>query len=129
MVREKIKGLDNQLLFICDFILEYLVKHKKLLRFISKNLIYGIYSAAIHHPEAIQDEEGISIKDTLHRMIAEDTYTYEKPDVMIFTIIELIGSASYHSILYSEPLPIEEYKEYLYNAVRSIMATHRREPS
>ena len=43
----------------------------------------------------------------------------------LFTIVELAGSAGYNSILYQEPLPIEEYKTFLYRTVRLIIESHR----
>ena len=44
---------------------------------------------------------------------------------MLFTIVELAGSAGYNSILFEEPLPIEQYKPFLYRTVRLIIASHR----
>ena len=44
---------------------------------------------------------------------------------MLFTIVELAGSAGYNSILYNEPLPIEAYKPFLYRSVRLIIKSHR----
>ena len=58
-------------------------------------------------------------------LVNEDSYKYECPDVMLFTIVELTGSTAYNSILYNEPLSIEEYKPYLYRTVRLIIASHR----
>ena len=55
----------------------------------------------------------------------EDDYSYDNVDVMLFTIVELAGSAGYNSILYQEPLPIEEYKTFLYRTVRLIIESHR----
>ena len=36
-------------------------------------------------------------------------------------IIELAGSTCYDAILHNIPLPIEEYKPYLFNAIRAIL--------
>jgi hypothetical protein len=36
-------------------------------------------------------------------------------------IIELVGSTCFNSILYKEPLPIEEYKPYLYRTIRNLI--------
>ena len=45
----------------------------------------------------------------------------EKPDVTLFMIIELVSSTCFNSILYNEPLPIEEYKPYLYEVIRKLI--------
>ena len=51
------------------------------------------------------------------------TASIDRP--MLFTIVELAGSAGYNSILYQEPLPIEEYKTFLYRTVRLIIEVTR----
>lgn len=58
-------------------------------------------------------------------MVHQDSYEYEDIEVMLFTIVELAGSAGYNSILYKEPLPIEQYKPFLYRSVRLIIDSHR----
>ena len=40
---------------------------------------------------------------------------------ILFMIIELVGSTCFNSILYKEPLPIEEYKPYLYRTIRNLI--------
>ena len=46
-------------------------------------------------------------------------------DVMLFTIVELAGSAGYNSMMYEEPIPIDDYKPFLYRTVRLIIKSHR----
>ena len=36
-------------------------------------------------------------------------------------IIELVSSTCFNSILYNEPLPIEEFKPYLYELIRNLL--------
>ena len=88
-----ISGLEEQLIFIINYIIDALASNKALLEFLN--------------------------------LVNEDSYKYECPDVMLFTIVELTGSTAYNSILYNEPLSIEEYKPYLYRTVRLIIASHR----
>ena len=66
------------------------------------------------------------IYDRFLTMVSQDEYKYSDVDVMLFTIVELAGSTAYNSIIYSEPLPIEEYKPFLYRTVRLIIKSHRR---
>ncbi len=46
---------------------------------------------------------------------------------MLFTIVEeeLAGSAGYNSMMYEEPIPIDDYKPFLYRTVRLIIRSHR----
>ena len=46
---------------------------------------------------------------------------YRNPEVMLYMIVELIGSASYNSILNDEPMPIEKLRPFLMDAIRQIM--------
>jgi hypothetical protein len=36
-------------------------------------------------------------------------------------IIELVSSTCFNSIIYDEPLPIEEFKPHLHNAIRKLI--------
>ena len=51
----------------------------------------------------------------------ENNIKLSNPEVTLFMIIELVGSTCFNSILYKEPLPIEEYKPYLYRAIRNLI--------
>ena len=45
----------------------------------------------------------------------------KNPRLMMYMIIELTGSSIYSSILYDQPVKIDELKPYLYNAINSII--------
>ena len=116
-----ISGLEEQLIFIIDYIIDALASNKALLNFISKNLIMGALRSALLTEERTEPD----FYEEFLNLVNEDSYKYECPDVMLFTIVELTGSTAYNSILYNEPLSIEEYKPYLYRTVRLIIASHR----
>lgn len=59
-------------------------------------------------------------------LVAADQYEYNDVDIMLFTILELAGSTGYNSILFGEPVSIEEYKPFLYRTVRLIIQSHRK---
>ena len=58
-------------------------------------------------------------------LVVADDYEYKDVDVMLFTIVELAGSAGYNSMMYEEPIPIDDYKPFLYRTVRLIIRSHR----
>ena len=116
-----ISGLEEQLIFIIDYIIDALASNKALLNFISKNLVMGALRSALLTEERTEPD----FYEEFLNLVNEDSYKYECPDVMLFTIVELTGSTAYNSILYNEPLSIEEYKPYLYRTVRLIIASHR----
>ena len=118
---EPITGLDEQLIFIINHIIDTLVLNTPLLNFISKNLVMGALRSVLLTGEHSDTDFFELFLDMVH----QDSYEYEDIEVMLFTIVELAGSAGYNSILYKEPLPIEQYKPFLYRSVRLIIDSHR----
>ena len=116
-----ITGLEDELIFIINHIIDMLVENKPLLNFISKNLVMGALRSALLTGESSDRE----FYDKFLQLVEQDAYSYADVDVMLFTIVELSGSAGYNSILYNEPLPIETYKPFLYRSVRLIIQSHR----
>ena len=107
-----ITGLEDQLIFIIDDIINILVNNKPLLNFISKNLVMGALKSAFW----AEDLE----------LVEADEHEYQDIDIMLFTILELAGSTGYNSILFEEPVSIEKYKPFLYRTVRLIIQSHRK---
>ena len=105
-----ITGLEDQLIFIIDDIINILVNNKPLLNFISKNLVMG---------DKIFYERYLEL-------VEADEHEYQDIDIMLFTILELAGSTGYNSILFEEPVSIEKYKPFLYRTVRLIIQSHRK---
>ena len=59
------------------------------------------------------------------KLVENDEYEYNDIDVLLFTVVELAGSTYFNSIIYNEPLPLDEYKPYLYRTVRLIINSYR----
>lgn len=116
-----IKGLEEQLIFIIEHIVNSLAGNKALLNFISKNLVMGALRSALLTGD---DNDGM-FYDKFLNLVEKDSYTYADVDVMLFTIVELAGATCYNSILFEEPLPIEQYKPFLYRTVRLIIKSHQ----
>lgn len=121
MLNAKVQGLEDQLIFIIDHIIDALVRDLPLMNFISKNLVMGALRSTLLTGEAAGNET----YDQFLSLVEQDAYDYADVDVMLFTIVELAGSAGYNSILYQEPVPIEKYKPFLYRTVRLIIESHR----
>ncbi|MCF2555148.1 TetR/AcrR family transcriptional regulator [Faecalicatena contorta] len=116
-----VQGLEEQLIFIIDHIINQMMENTALLNLISKNLVMGALRSALLTGE----KSKMDIYERFLTLVRQDRYEYEDVDVMLFTIVELAGSAAYNSILYKEPVPIEEYKPFLYRTVRLIIGSHR----
>ena len=120
--KDNIKGLEDQLIFIIDFIVEKLKNDKGLLRLISKNLIMGALRQTLISTERKDNE----VYNNFLKLVEDDEYEYNDIDVLLFTVVELAGSTCFNSIIYNEPLPLDEYKPYLYRTVRLIIDSYRK---
>ena len=94
---------------------------KKLLLFISKNLSWGIFKSTLINSS---NTENLDFYDIYTQLLNQDQYDFIDPEIMLFMIIELVSSTCYSSILYNDPVKIEDLKPYLYDAVRNIIDRH-----
>ncbi len=119
--KKDITDLSDQVIFIIDSVLNKLTKNPTLLKFISKNLSWGIYSKTIRkvYEDSGEDEDGIY--KLFLKGVKENNIPLKNPDVTLFMIIELVSSTCFNSILYGEPLPIDEYKPILYDTIKKLI--------
>ncbi len=113
--------LYNQLIFILDYIINDLIENQELLKFISKNLSFGIYKNAMN--KICQHNEDVLL-NLFTNSIREDGTKLKNPKLLLSIILELVGSTCYNSILYSNPLPIEKFKPYLYDNIKVLVENH-----
>ncbi len=115
-----ITELEDRVVFLVDNIINQLVENQTLLGFISKNLSWGVFKNVLI---AGGDDE-VDFYD-IYQSMFRDEGRFDNPEVMVFMIIELVGSTCYSAILYDEPVGINELKPYILSTVRGIMAMHR----
>ena len=111
-------SLEDKIVFLADHIISQFSQDRTLLVFISKNLSWGIFKKQLLSPP---DEGEMDLPGIIREAFETSHTRYRNPEVMIFMIIELRSGAIYSSILYEDPLPIDELKPYLFASIRSIM--------
>ena len=116
-----IKNLSDQIIFIVDHVINALVKNQLLLKFISKNLSWGIYNQTIQKIYKQNSEEENGVLQLFLKGIEENNIKLKNPEVTLYMIIELVSSTCFNSILYDNPLPIKEFKPFLFDAIRQLM--------
>ena len=104
-----------------DHILENLKNDSQLLIFVSKNLSWSVFQAAL---EGQMPDADCKFYDMYLQLIAQDSRTYEHPDLLLFSVIELASSTCYNCILYQQPVPLEEYMPYLHKSIDGILASY-----
>lgn len=115
--KENIKEFDEQIIFIINYVIDELTKNTILLKFISKNLSFGVYNSKLNH---LVDEK-LGIKEMFINGVKENKLNLKNPDVTLFMIIELTSSTCFSCILNKEPLPINEYKPYLFEEIKRLL--------
>lgn len=118
MKESNITSFEEQIIFMVDHILNQFALDKNLVRFISKHLSWGFFKNSLVTAE-VEDSE--NILDIYLSLLEHSGKTYRNPEVMMYMIIELVSGTSYNSILYDEPLSLNELKPYIYDTIRNIM--------
>ena len=116
--KNPVEGFENQLLCITDFILDYLMKNKMLLRFINKNLSWGIFR------QAFQESDQGSVTGVYNHfldLMQQEHIDCANPELMIYTILEMVSSTSYSCILEQNPVPLQEYLPWLHRCIHEII--------
>lgn len=120
LLKKNITDFNQQVHFLIDYIINELEQNRTLLLFISKNLSWGVFKVALeeHGPDDEYDFYQVYLN-----MLAENQLCYKKPELLLFTIIELTGSTCYNCILYQQPVSMEEYRPFLHKTISGIMET------
>ena len=116
-----IKSLDDQIIFIVNYIINVLSKNTVLLKFISKNLSWGVFSKTVNKLYQKSETEDDGFYQLFLKGVHDQKIKLKNPEVTLYMIIELVSSTCFNSIMYNEPLPIEEYKPFLYDTIRKLM--------
>lgn len=119
LAKKKIEDYRERVIFIIDNVINEFIKNKLLLKFISKNLSWAIYSDKISN---IIDDSSIGLLDLFLEDIKNNSIKIDNPEVKLFMIIEMTSSTVYTAITNNKPLPIEEYKPILYEEIRKILS-------
>ena len=120
-----IKNFEDRIIFIMNYVLDELAANKGLLSFIYKDLSWAVFKRALTNP---LNNDDVDFAEIYNRMIAESGLKLRDPEVMLFMIIELVGSTGYSSIMYSDPVSLDELKPHLEETVRGIIRSHTAKP-
>lgn len=121
MRKNYIKDFADQIIFIINYVIDELSKNQLLLKFISKNLSWGVYNETILKLYNKQEKTEDGLYSLFLKGVEENHIDLKNPKVTLFMIIELVSSTCFDAILYQNPLPIEEYKPFLYEAIRGFL--------
>lgn len=123
--KKDITNLSEQVIFIIDYVIDELAKTPTLLKFISKNLSWGIYNKTILKIYGDSGTNDDGVYQLFLKGVSENNLPLKNPEVTLFMIIELVSSTCFNSILYNEPLSINDFKPYLYETIRNLIEVNQ----
>ena len=119
--KKDIVTAEDKVIFMMKHILMELNKEPKLLTLIYKDLSWALFKEVV---SSVNDEEDQDLLTIIETMFEESEVKYRNHEVMMFLIVEMVSSSGYSSIVYKQPMPIEEMVIELEAAVRGIMRTY-----
>ena len=120
MISRQIKGFVPQIHFLVDFMVEKLQDNTALLVFIAKNLSWGVFKG-IFEEKSIRESEFDFYSAYLDFLSQDQSVAYENPELLLFTILELVSGTIHSCILYHQPVSIDEYRPYLHKSIDAIL--------
>ncbi len=116
--KETITNFEDEIIFVINYVIDELNKNKLLLKFISKNLSFGLYNEKV---SKITMDNALGLKELFIEGIHKNNINLKNPEVTLYMIIELVSSTCFNSIINKQPLKIELYKPYLFDAIRLLL--------
>ena len=115
---KKIVKFEDRFIGVIDYLIDEFKEHEELLKFISKNLSWGVFGSSVSN---LIDKSNSEVLDKFKQDIKDNSINIKNPELTIFMIIELTSSTVFSSITTGKPLPIDELKPFLYNKIRKIL--------
>lgn len=108
---------EDAVVFLVDSVIEQLESNLSLMRFISKNLSWGMFSEI-----QIRDRENRTCLDVFNDILQEYPEKYRQKELMIYMIVEFVSATCYNVLLNQEPVSVEVLKPEIFQVIRSILA-------
>ena len=113
-----IEDFEDQVIYVINYVIDRLVEDPTLINFISKDLQLGFYSDKL---TKLLNSNEIGVYDSFINTIKEKNINIKNPEITLFMIVELVSSTCFTTITQNKPLPINEYKPFLYETIRKLI--------
>lgn len=113
-----LETLEDHVIFLITSVVNQLEKDKILLKFISKNLSWGVFQKALLLEN---NKDGDSFYHRYYTLLDESGRRFRNPDLMLFMIVELVNSTCHSVILEQEPVTLEVLKPELCGVICDII--------
>lgn len=120
--KNDIQDFEDAVVYIINQVLLQLENNPIILKFIERNLSWGIFH---EHLQNTIEGNTLDLVSNFRSLAEKNSYYFDRPEVVLYIIIETAGSTCYNSILYNQPLPIKEFKPYLFQSIRAILRSYK----
>lgn len=110
--------LEERVLSMVDQVVMQLSAKPELLKLISRQLSWGILKREVIRPLM---EDDFDFAQLFLQASSEYGISQKDSEIMLYLIVELMGSACYSAIVYQEPCSMEALKPRLFDSVRLIV--------
>ena len=107
---------EDCIIFLVENIIDQFKESPFLLKFIAKNLSWGVFSGI-----TIKDMDNRNCMELFDELLKTSSKRYRQKELMIYMIVELLNATCYNVILYHAPVDIEQLKQDLILTVRGIL--------
>ena len=119
LYNHKIKGFDNQIIFVVDYIIDYLDKERGILNFVTKDLSLGLFQEKLSN---ILENNETKIYNMFLKGINDNHLNIKNPKVTLFMIVEFVSSTVYSVITKRIEVSIDEYKVYIHKVIKNMLS-------
>ena len=116
--KQTITNFEDEIIVVINYVIDELNKNRLLLKFISKNLSFGLYNEKV---SKITMDNALGLKELFIEGIKKNNVNLKNPEVTLYMIIELVSSTCFNSIINRQPLKINLYKPYLFDAIKLLL--------
>lgn len=121
--QQKWESLEEKVIALADNIMDQLNENPVVLKFISKNLSWAVFSKI-----RIAEMDNRNCMDIFEELVAESGRRFRNQDLMIFMIVELINATCYNTILKGEPVTLEKLKPEINTAICNLIRQFEEDP-
>ena len=118
LYKQNINKFDDQIIFIVDYIVDYIQKEPEILNFISKDLSLGLYQDKLNK---LFEDNDLKIYDLFVKGIKANNINIKRPEITLFMIIEFVSATCFSIITKKVDLSVDDYKPYLHSVIRHLI--------
>lgn len=113
-----IRSFEDTVIFVINQVLLEMESRPEVMRFMERNLSVGLFHDRL---ENAISKDSMNMLESFTERAEKAGYHYDRPEVILYMIVELAGSTCYDAIVNGRPVDMNTFRPYLFNAIRAIL--------